>query len=156
MRQFVHKLTHVVMPDPLAAGRLRQARSADTDLVVEWILAFDEDAGVGIEDAPGAAARLIERGALYLWDDAEPRSMAAVVRETRTGVSITLVYTPRTFRGHGYASACVATLSRQLLESGRSFCSLWTDLANPTSNALYARLGYVPLADIVDVEFHDV
>ena len=35
-----------------------------------------------------------------------------------------------------------ADLSRRLLAGGRRFCFLYTDLANPTSNAIYERIGY--------------
>ena len=36
----------------------------------------------------------------------------------------------------------------RLLEEGRSFCLLYTDLANPTSNAIYARIGYRGIRDL--------
>ena len=57
------------------------------------------------------------------------------------------MYTPPEKRGSGYASACVAALSQQLLDEGFSFTSLFTDLANPTSNQIYMNIGYQPLAD---------
>jgi hypothetical protein len=38
-------------------------------------------------------------------------------------------------------------LSRQLLGEGNRFCCLYTDLDNPTSNAIYARIGYRPVSD---------
>jgi uncharacterized protein len=71
------------------------------------------------------------------------------VRETPNTVGIGAVYTPPQFRKRGYASVAVATLSQQLLDSGRRSCFLYTDLSNPTSNAIYARLGYEPLDDVV-------
>ncbi|MEO2005035.1 MAG: GNAT family N-acetyltransferase [Candidatus Poribacteria bacterium] len=45
-------------------------------------------------------------------------------------------------RGRGYASALVAKLSQHMLDSGFSFCVLYTDLANPRSNAIYEKIGY--------------
>ena len=51
-------------------------------------------------------------------------------------------------RRHGYASACVAALSERLLSEGRRFCFLYTDLANPTSNAIYQKIGYQPVCDV--------
>ena len=63
------------------------------------------------------------------------------------------MYTPRERRGRGYASALVAALSRKQLDEGARFCVLYTDLTNPTSNAIYPRVGYRPLVDLVDVEF---
>ena len=57
------------------------------------------------------------------------------------------------FRARGYATAAVAALSQQLLDSGRTFCSLYTDLSNATSNSIYRRIGYLPVADAVEIEF---
>jgi len=45
---------------------------------------------------------------------------------------------------------CVASLSRHLLDSGFSFCPLFADLANPTSNHLYKKIGYRPICDFVE------
>lgn len=61
-----------------------------------------------------------------------------------------MVYTPPAARGRGYASACVAALSQRVLDDGAHFCMLYTDLANPVSNAIYQRIGYVPVADVTD------
>jgi predicted GNAT family acetyltransferase len=38
-----------------------------------------------------------------------------------------------------------------MLDGGKAFCTLFTDVANPISNRIYARIGYVPLADYRDV-----
>ena len=59
----------------------------------------------------------------------------------RRGVRVSMVYTPAEMRGHGYASACVAAVRERALASGRSFCRLYTDLTNPTSNAISQRIG---------------
>ncbi len=75
-------------------------------------------------------------------------------RATRThGIVVSLVYTPRALRGRGYASACVAALSQQLLDAGWQFCALFTDLANPTSNDIYQRIGYRPVCDFNEYDF---
>ena len=57
------------------------------------------------------------------------------------------VYTPPEHRGRGYATSLVADLTAERLSTGLAFCFLFTDLANPTSNAIYARIGYEPVAD---------
>jgi hypothetical protein len=46
-----------------------------------------------------------------------------------------------------------AAVSRVLLERGRRFCFLYTDLANPTSNAIYLRIGYEPVCDSRELAF---
>ena len=88
-----------------------------------------------------------------VWDNGQPVAMAAKVRPTRNGMTISLVYTPPEQRRHGYATACVAALSQQLLDEGWQFCTLFTDLANPTSNSIYQKIGYQPVADFNDYLF---
>ena len=68
--------------------------------------------------------------------------MAAITRETPGSANISWVYTPEGRRGRGYASAIVAQLSQQTLDRGKSFCTLYTDMANPTSNKIYQAIGY--------------
>jgi predicted GNAT family acetyltransferase len=63
------------------------------------------------------------------------------------------VYTPPELRGRGYASALTAALTGTLLDGGRRCCFLFTDLANPTSNRLYERIGYERVADVDEYTF---
>ncbi|GIJ52045.1 hypothetical protein Val02_89310 [Virgisporangium aliadipatigenens] len=50
-------------------------------------------------------------------------------------------------RGRGYASSAVAGVSQWALDSGAVALNLYTDLANPTSNAIYRRIGYRRVGD---------
>lgn len=59
------------------------------------------------------------------------------------------VYTPAERRGHGYASAAVAQVSRRLLAEGARVC-LFTDRANPVSNHVYAELGFTAVTDMAN------
>ena len=70
-----------------------------------------------------------------------------------TGVRIGAVYTPPEHRRRGYATATVASLSRAMLDRGRRACYLFTDLANPTSNHIYAEIGYEPVCDVDEIRF---
>ena len=151
MRQRIHVLDEVVELNLAVEGALREADDSDRALIDEWSAAFIQDTGIG-GVATDLAARLIRDRSLYLWEDDEPRSMVAAVGQTHDGVRVGYVYTPPRLRGRGYATAAVARLSELLLRS-RKFCCLYTDLANPTSNAIYQRIGYRPLCDVVDVEF---
>ena len=63
------------------------------------------------------------------------------------GARIGPVYTPPEHRGRGYASSLVAHVSSEMLSRGAEACFLYTDLANPTSNAIYRRLGYEQIAE---------
>ena len=130
---------------------MRVAMDGDLGTVAQWSNAFSAEAGVPANEA--WMRDLVAQGRTLLWDDGEPRSMAASCGETPNGIRIGYVYTPPEWRGRGYASACVAALSRKIIESGRRFCFLYTDLSNPTSNAIYQRIGYQPVCDIVDYRF---
>lgn len=152
-RERVFALTQVIAPRP-GPGRLRMATLADLDLVLEWVLAFTREA---VPDEPveelaevqRAWAGRIEQRSVYLWEleDGQVVSLAASTRPVSKVISIGPVYTPPEQRGKGYASRCVAALSQLLLDSGWERCSLFTDLANPTSNSIYQKIGYRPVCD---------
>ena len=133
-------------------GRLREAGAEDHELAHAWLDAFVEEATSG--DSPEDAAGWLERnaadpdGRLVLWEDGATVSLAACGGATPHGIRIGPVYTPPELRGRGYASALTAELTRQLLAGGRDFCFLFTDLANPTANSIYQRIGYRPVTDV--------
>ena len=89
----------------------------------------------------------ISAGRFFLWVDEKPVSMALISPPTGDSQMVGGVYTPPALRGKGYATSCVAKLSQRVLDSGVPSCRLFTDLANPTSNKIYARIGYHPVAD---------
>lgn len=149
-QQRLHKLTAVRLPSAPAAGLLRLALPADVPVARAWMAGFIRDTGVRHLGAD-TAERLIEERRLHLWVDGQPRCMLGAVRDTPHTTGVAAVYTPPRFRNHGYASIAVATLSQQLLDAGRQSCFLYTDLANPVSNAVYRRVGYEPLYDVVDI-----
>ena len=82
-----------------------------------------------------------------LFDNNEPVSMVRKAGKTPNGNFVNLVYTPPSLRRKGYATECVAKLSKQLLEEGNKYCFLFTDLSNPTSNSIYQKIGYRPVID---------
>jgi len=154
MRQRIYALNQVIHPDP-TPGRLRLAIEDDLDLVTSWAFNFHQDAfGEGdLALAQETAQTKIAYREIYLWEDGEPVSMAAKGRPTSHGIAVSLVYTPPELRRRGYATACVASLSQLLLDSGWQFCSLFTDLANPTSNSIYQKIGYRPVCDFNEYIF---
>lgn len=154
MRNRLYELKRV-NPVPPTPGRLRVATANDLELVTEWIFAFQNEAlqrGNLAESREVARYRINDQD-IYLWEDREPVSMAAQTRPTRSGICISLVYTPPELRGRGYATACVARLSQLFLDSGRNFCVLFTDLSNPTSNRIYQKIGYAPVCDFTEYIF---
>jgi uncharacterized protein len=159
MRQGVYELREV-QPTPAPSGSPRVATPDDRDLLVAWMREFaDEvlpDEPEGDRQTRAVEDRLDadEHAGLWLWEDGgRPVSMSGYGSETPNGIRIGPVYTPPELRGQGYATGLVSEQSRWLLESGRRFCFLYTDLDNPTSNALYRRIGYRIVAESGDVRF---
>ncbi len=164
MRQGIYALERVQPPSGVR-GSARVATADDRELALRWWLAFGEE--VLHEGGPGrdrAEATLDHRlsspsAGILLWEDAgEPVSLAGWGGPTPNGIRVAPVYTPPELRGHGYATALTAELSQRLLDGrlfdgGRRFCFLYTDLANPTSNAIYERIGYRRVAESAEIVF---
>ena len=53
----------------------------------------------------------------------------------------------------GYASGCVGSLCSWVRQEDRATCILYTQLANPTSNAIYRRLGFEAVAEVLSYRF---
>lgn len=162
VHQRLHELTNAVLPAAEPPGRLRPATVRESELLADWLLAFQIEAMPHEAGDREAAAIIIDRllahKDIFVWEtDAgeppRPVAMAARARPTSRGIAINLVYTPPAERRQGYATALVAHLSRLLLDSGWQFCTLFTDQSNATANRVYARIGYRPIADFVEYRF---
>ena len=93
-------------------------------------------------------------GGVDLWEDESTVvSLTGYASSTPNGARIGPVYTPPDLRGRGYARSLVTHTTERLLGSGRRFCFLYTDLANPTSNRLYQEIGYRQLCVSEDWRF---
>jgi predicted GNAT family acetyltransferase len=149
-----------VMPTPPATGHPRPVTPADRELVTGWILAFADEV-LPEDHERERQIRLVEArldatddAGLWCWeDDGAPTSLSGYGGSTPNGIRIGPVYTPPDRRGRGYATSLVAAQSRWLLGTRRSLCFLYTDLDNPTSNALYRRIGYRMIAEANEVRF---
>lgn len=139
----VHQLDHV-NPLPAVAGSMRPLDEHDVDFYAAWVLAFARETHHETPDdfREIAIDRIARRRAFAWCVNGTTVSTACLAGPTPNGIRISLVYTPTEHRRHGYASALVAALSRRMLDEGRSFCFLYTDLANPTSNKIYRAIGY--------------
>ncbi len=157
----LHRLDELVSPRA-AVGRLAAAGRDDVERSLAWFEAFAHDADEQAGREPGSMhemaetedtmLRRIQDGRVWLWldDTGTPVHLTAVNPPAFGAARIGPVYTPREHRGRGYAGATVAALSQRLLDEGAVPC-LYTDQANPTSNALYAALGYRPVVDMVNL-----
>lgn len=141
------------LPRP-AAGELRVARAADRPLLLDWTSDFMLEAGVA--SAAQAEAMIdsrLERGGMLVWEDGRPVAMVGVTPPVSGVVRIGPVFTPLRWRRRGYAGTAVAAASRRSLAQGASRCLLFTDLANPTANKIYAEIGYRRFADWEELVF---
>lgn len=159
MAQGVFELSEVISPGA-GAGISRPASPSERDLLVAWHTAFQEEA-VGFV-TPGAAESLVdhrlggpaEQYGLWLHEvGGVVVAMSGHTGPTPSGIRIGPVYTPPESRGKGYATRLVAAQSQWLLDGGRRFCFLYTDLENPTSNSIYKRIGYRQVAESAEYSF---
>ncbi|MEU7702572.1 GNAT family N-acetyltransferase [Streptomyces sp. NPDC039028] len=156
VRMRLFRLGEPVPPDPAPAGRHRTAAARDVPLVAAWTREFAVAIGEEpAEDYTGFVAERISEGRLVLWEapDGRPVSMAAVSRTIEGQARVHLVYTPPAERGNGYAAGATDAVGRVAAARDATRILLFTDLSNPTSNALYQRLGYRPVTDHLGVEF---
>jgi uncharacterized protein len=149
-----HKLTRVAAV-LRPAGTARRATADDID----WVSAAQVDFIMEVR-LPDDAARLraqiprrIGQGQIWIWDDAGAVAFAGWTDAPPDAARIAPVYTLPFARGRGYATALVAELSQSLLDQGRPRLFLITDLANPVSNSIYAKIGYRPLSDLFHLDF---
>jgi predicted GNAT family acetyltransferase len=164
MRQGVYALERLEAPRTVP-GSARVATTDDREIAVRWFIAFSDEALH--EGSPGAdqAEAIFDHrlsspwAGILLWENGgKPVSLAGWGGRTPNGIRVGPVYTPPELRGRGYATALTAQLTQQLLDGrlfagGRRFCFLYTDLANPTSNAIYERVGYRRIAGSAEIVF---
>lgn len=145
-------------------GHFRKAVSDDRECLINWVSNFSVDIGEQeyttdideLQTRQIASSRIVDKhlsdGQLWLWEDAKPVSMVVRTNAVAGVVRVERVYTPPEYRGRGYASACVSKISKQIRDEGYR-CILYTDLNNPTSNAIYRRIGYRAVAEAIQYLF---
>jgi uncharacterized protein len=135
-------------------GHCIRAGAEHHALISNWLYDFHHGK-LTLDKAEQIANPHITNRRVYLWEVAgTPVSMAVgPTRQSQRGGLINFVYTPSEQRRRSYASAVVASLSQHILDSGKAFCALFTNLANPTSNSIYQKIGYNPCGDFDEVNF---
>ncbi|MFI5046409.1 MAG: GNAT family N-acetyltransferase [Acidimicrobiia bacterium] len=153
--QRLHVLDEVRKPTAVP-GMLRPGRLDEIDVIAAWNDGFVGDTGEGRrapEEARPMLQGVLDDRRLFVWDDGGPTSMASLSPTVAGSVRVQRVYTPPERRRHGYASACVAAVTAHALKNGATTCVLYTQLSNPTSNAIYRTIGYEPIAEILRYRF---
>lgn len=156
MPQRIYACPDVTRPSGVA-GSARSASPDDRDLLIAWRRAFALEAVGEAETDPGRSVDTwlddAHPSSCVVWCDPEPVSMVGYGSPTPAGMRVAPVYTPPEVRGRGYASACTAEATQRVLDSGRRFAFLYTDLTNPTSNSIYQKIGYRPVTDVDQYRF---
>jgi GNAT superfamily N-acetyltransferase len=153
-RSRLFRLERLQPPDPGPPGAAREATAADRGLLESWLAAFGEEIGESYQNPSDVVDDKLSYHGLTLWEAGGAAvSMAGRNRSAAGAVRVAPVYTPPEHRRQGYAGAVTAAVSQAALDAGAHHVVLFTDLANPTSNALYQRLGYRPVEDRVVLLF---
>ena len=155
MRMRLYALGMLLPPDPPPPGTARTADAADRDLMLAWLDAFkDEAQPAGPNESERVVNDRIGCGGLVLWEhEGRPVSLAGRNRAAAGQARVGPVYTPPELRGRGFGGAATAAITQAALDDGAEGVVLFTDLANPTSNTLYQRLGYRPISDWTVIRF---
>ncbi|MGQ5602890.1 GNAT family N-acetyltransferase [Streptomyces sp. EKS3.2] len=156
VRMRLHRLGTLTPPRPVPAGRERAVGEEDREQLVRWCAEFAADVGedVTVDADSWAGTRFADKDYTF-WEtpDGTPVSMAGANPMIAGVVQVDPVYTPARLRGRGYAGAVTVAVSRAARAAGAEEVVLYTNAANPTSNALYQRLGYRPVAEWTVVDF---
>jgi FR47-like protein len=154
-RMRLFRLARLLPLVPGPEGNARLAAGTDQDLLAEWFGAFGRE--VDDDPAHDHCADVDKRlgyGGITIWEaGGAPVSVACLTRAVGGMARVGPVYTPPALRGRGYAGGATVAVSQAALDAGVAEVVLYTDLANPTSNALYERLGYRAVEDRVVLAF---
>lgn len=151
MNQRLYELKKVIWPTTIS-GEFRLMNDKDISEIEKWTESyFLETIPWELptkEEIRQMTLARVPREMTYVWiDKGTLVSMANLARATETNITVNGVYTPPQFRRKGYAAALVAAVSNEGLKKGKKSCVLYTDLSNPTSNSIYQKIGYRPVAD---------
>ncbi|MCL1843306.1 MAG: GNAT family N-acetyltransferase [Defluviitaleaceae bacterium] len=151
----------VINPEIPHKGKIRLAEESDMYFIPYWLEAFYSAEVFGSttmnipQNTENCLSLISQKKLFILEENGKPVSIAGLTREMQNVCGVGYVYTPPYFRKRGYATSCVAKLSRLILDRGFSKCVLYTDLANPTSNSIYQAIGYRPICDSVILKFKE-
>jgi predicted GNAT family acetyltransferase len=155
VRLQLYELGTLRPPDPPPAGRARAADTGDLELAIRWYTAFQAETAAPAADVTRLVSERMGDGRLWLWEDERgaPVSLAARTPAVAGVARVAPVYAPPEQRRRGYGTAVTAACSADALERGTERLVLFTDLANPTSNAIYRQIGYRPIGERREVAF---
>jgi predicted GNAT family acetyltransferase len=151
------RLAELIVPS--VEGHPRIATEADLRVAAQHHLAFTRESAAHrrgtLADAQDAVRRqLALGGGIVLWEVDGTVVSSAAAKVPNAGASrIGPVYTPPEHRRLGYAAAATAAAAQWARSAGAQEVLLYTDLANPTSNGVYQRIGFRPVTDFTELAF---
>lgn len=136
------QVTQLASPSP---GFLRPGSSDDRYLVEQWGYAYGDEKPSFLNVHDFLLGKL-KSGELYFWDDLNPRAMITTSGNDMNARRISSVFTPREFRGKGYATTGVTATSQLLLDQGAEYVVLTAGLGEPAAR-IYKRIGFSPVGE---------
>ena len=157
LRLRLFRLGTLVPPDPPPPGSARAATPDDLALAVRWLRAFEEETDVTRTNVEAGARERLDGNRLWLWetDSGEPVALAARTATAAGVARVAPVYTPPEHRRRGYGAAVTAAITADALERDAAHVVLFTDVENPTTNAIYQQIGFRPIGDRCTIHFSD-
>ena len=155
IRMRLYALDTLLPPTRRRPARPESLTAADRDLLLAWLDAFrDEAQPPGPDESERVVSDGIGWGGLVLWEhEGRPVSLAGRHKAAAGQARVGPVYTPPELRGRGFGGAVTTAVTQAALDDGAEGAVLFTDLANPTSNTLYQRLGYRRISDWAVLRF---
>ncbi|MET7573456.1 GNAT family N-acetyltransferase [Streptomyces sp. NPDC005492] len=149
----LYRLGTLTPPEPAPEGRERAAGEEDHEQVAHWCHEFAAAVGEVLPDSWADTRFADKRFTFWETPDGTPVSIAGSTEKIGGMVRVDPVYTPAHLRGRGYAGVVTVAVTRAALATGATDVVLFTDPANPASNALYQRLGYDLITDWAVYDF---
>ncbi len=152
----MYRLGHLLWPHGVTGEGVAANSSRDVELVASWLAVFHDEAQTHapVLNWDAIAERRVASGLVHLWRAEDTVVSLAAVSAPAAGVArVGPVYTPPAYRRRGYGAAVTAKATAAALSAGAEHVVLYTDLANPTSNSIYQRIGYMPDHDAEERAF---
>ena len=140
----------------LPVGNARLMTQADAPWIGRCLHEFSLETlpweATTLESRVKDAENRVEAQQTMIWEiDGSPQATASLARPSPHGYTVNAVYTPPEFRKRGLASAITHAVCLEAFRRGKDFCTLFTDLRNPTSNGIYQRLGFAQIGEFSHV-----
>ena len=153
-KELVYKLTEVQVT-PSVKGQLKIASIDQLGNLSKWMELFYQEAlnqNKGWQSVEITKDKILKEE-IFTWQTQSAVTMSCIARPTPNGITINYVYTPLEHRGNGFATKLVAELTKLMLQKGYEFCTLFTDMDNPTSNRIYSKIGYKVIGEFRTIKF---